>query len=75
MSTNKNEFESTSPRIAEDLNRSPNITTERSVNKISHTSRSLTTASSTIVQLPTEHGKQRSLTSETLFDDHNKDKL
>jgi hypothetical protein len=70
--TSKNKFESRSPQITEDSNRKPNLTTEPSVNKLPH---SLTISSPNIIQLPTEHSQQPSLTNTTLFKSHKKDKL
>jgi len=68
----KSKFESRSPEITEDSNRKPNLTTEPSVNKIPDL---LTISSANIIQLPTEHSQQPSLTNTTLFKYHKKDKL
>jgi hypothetical protein len=74
-STRNNKFESISPPLADDLNGRANLITETSINKIPHSSRSLTISSPNIVQLPTEHSKQPSLKSTTLFNYQKRDNL
>jgi len=75
-STPKNKLESISPLLVDDdLNGRSNLTNEPSINKISYSSHSLTISSPNIVQLPTEHSKQPSLKSTTLFNYHKRDKL